>query len=122
MKVVPTGVSQDGTRHYEVTGLLGAPKEIPGIQQRDSASWSMAGRGPDLIHPRPPREGEAITVITNGGSIRIRVSKVRDDGAMIGGVEILNTPSGMARDIHGIRYRDSVIVRGMPFVNIVHTD
>src|SRR5712691_64568 len=29
MKVQPTGVSRDGTRHYEVSGIPGAQKEVP---------------------------------------------------------------------------------------------
>jgi len=122
LKLRATGVSADGARHYEITGLPGASKEIPGINRREGHRWGMTSRGPRLVDPRPPEVGEAITVTTDAGSIRIRVGNVRDDGAMIGTVEILNTPSGTARDIHGITYKDSVIVRGMDFVTLVYTD
>ena len=122
LKLRPTGVSPDGTRHYEIGGIPGAPKEIPGIEKREARDWGMTARGPNLIPPRPPQVGEAITVTTDRGGIRIRVAQVRDDGAMIGTVEILNTPSGTALDIYGIQHRNSVIVRGMDFVTLVHTD
>ena len=122
MKVIPTGVSPNGTRHYEVSGLPGAPKEIPAIKKRASSSWSMTRSGKSMIPPRPPKTGEAITVDAEIGSIRVRVTKVRDDKAMIGTVEILNTPSGTALNIHGIRHKDLVIVRSMDFVTLVHTD
>jgi len=122
LKLKPTGVSANGKRHYEIGGLPGAPKEIPSIRKRQLPVPMMSGYGPDLIAPRPPVVGEAITVTTDAGSIRIRVGKVRDDGAMIGTVEILNTPRGTAMDIQGIKHGDPVIVRGMDFVTLVHTD
>jgi hypothetical protein len=120
MKIKPTGVSADGTRHYEISGIPGAPKEIPGIRKRPTPQWSMSGCGKPFIPPRPPKVGEAITVDTDAGRIRMRVTKVRDDKAMIGAVEILDTPSGTALDIHGVRHKDSVVVRDMDFVQIVH--
>ena len=58
---------------------------------------------------------------TDAGSIRLKVKTIRADGAMIGVVEILNTNSGKKLDINGIRHGDSVIVRGMDFVTLVHT-
>jgi hypothetical protein len=121
MQIKPIGVS-DGKSHFEITDIPGGPKDIPGIERRETRDWGMTARGPNLIPPRPPQVGEAITVTTEQGSIRIRVAQVRDDGAMIGAVEILNTPSGTTRDIYGIQHRDSVIVRGMDFVTLVHTD
>src|SRR6267378_1993320 len=121
MKIRPAGVSNDGTRNYELTGWPGAPKDIPGIKKRTGV-LTMTGSGAPLIHQRPPRLGEAVTVETDAGGIRLRVKKIRDDSAMIGTVEILNTPSGTALDINGIRHQDSVIVRAMDFVQVVHTD
>ena len=100
---------------------MGARKDIPGIKKRTGV-LTMAGSGKRFIAPRPPKPGEAITIETDAGGIGIRVTKVKDDGAMIGTVEILRTPSGTALDIHGIQHKDSVIVRGMDFVQIVDTD
>ena len=82
----------------------------------------MTRSGKSMIPPRPPKAGEAITVDTDTGSMRVRVTKVRDDKTMIGTVEILITPGGTALDIHGIRHKDSVIVRSMDFVTLVNTD
>jgi len=95
--------------------------DIPGIKKRTGV-LTMTGSGKRFIAPRPAKPGEAITVETDAGGISIRVTKVKDDGAMIGTVEILHTPSGTALDIHGILHKDSVIVRGMDFVQIVDTD
>ena len=122
MKIEATGVSPDGTRNYKITGIPGAPKEIPGIKKNTPPNWGMARSGKTSIPQRPPKAGEAITVNTDAGSIRVRVTNVQADGLMIGAVEILNTPSGTALDIHGIRHKDSVIVHGMDFVALVHAD
>jgi hypothetical protein len=121
LKVVPTRVSSDGTRRYEVSGLPGAPKEIPGIISNTPHHWGMTGSGSPTITNRKPRVGEGISVNTDAGSIRLKVKTIRADGAMIGVVEILNTNSGKKLDINGIRHGDSVIVRGMDFVTLVHT-
>jgi len=122
LKVVPPGIAPDGERHYEVSGLPGAPKEIPGIMSNTPHSWEMTGSGSHLIPLRKPKVGEGITVNTDAGSIRLRVKTIREDGAMIGTVETLNTDRGTALVINGIRHKDSVIVRAMDFVSIVHTE
>ncbi|HXM83631.1 MAG TPA: hypothetical protein VN929_17095 [Burkholderiales bacterium] len=121
MKLRPTGVTSDGTRHWDISGLPGGPKDILGIKKRVGI-LSMTGSGRPFISPRPAKLGEAVTVETDAGVIRIRIAKVRDDGWMMGTVELFNTPSGTALDIHGIRHKDSVLVPGMDFVQIVHTD
>lgn len=59
---------------------------------------------------------------TDAGSIRARLTNIHGNGDMIGTVETLNPPSGTDLEIHGIRHNDSVIVHGMDFVNLVHTD
>ena len=109
------------SRHHKITGLPSAPKEIPGLLKRDARSLVMLGGGKALHLHRAPTVGEAITVYTDLGSIRVRVEKVSEpDGAMIGTVEILNTPGGADLDSYGIKYGDSVIVHSMDFVHIVH--
>jgi len=121
-KLIPTDVGTNGTRYYEVSGLPGAPKEIPGIIRNVSRDWSVVGSDTKRIPQRPPKVGEAITVRTNAGSIRVRINKIRVDGAIMGVVDILNPIRERDTVINGIGNSDSVIVRGMDYVILVHTE
>ena len=121
-RIVPKVVSLKGVQQSGAPGLLGVPKEIPGIIRYNPPNWGMAGKGTKPFPRRLPRQGEAITVNTDAGSIRVRIPKIQPARAMIGSVEILNSPSPNGVEINGIRHKDTVIVRGMNFVSLVHTD
>ena len=82
----------------------------------------MVGSDTKRIPQRPPKVGEAITVRTNAGSIRVRINKIRVDGAIMGVVDILNPIRERDTVINGIGNSDSVIVRGMDYVILVHTE
>ncbi|WP_449413182.1 hypothetical protein [Pandoraea soli] len=120
MKIIPTGVSDDGTRHYEISSIPGAPKEIPCLEPRTHSNPSRSASGPQLADTGPVKPGYSISVKTDAGGISIRVTLVRPDGAMIGKVEKLNTPEPLL-EMHGIRHGDSVIVRSMDFVHHIDT-
>jgi hypothetical protein len=121
-RIVPKVVSLKGVQQSGAPGLLGVPKEIPGIIRYNPPNWGMAGSGTKRFPRRLPKQGEAITVNTDVGSIRVRIAKIQASRAMIGSVEILNSSSPNGVEINGIRHKDTVIVRGMDFVTLVHTD
>ena len=121
MKVIPTGVTPDGNRNYEISGLPGGPKEIPHLERRTHGEPSRSASGPQLADTGPVKSGYSISVKTDKGGISIRVDKVGRDGAMIGTVRTLDTPRPV-QEIHGIRHGDRVIVRSTDFVHHIGTN
>jgi hypothetical protein len=104
-----TGAS-NGVHHAEITGLPGAPKEL-NLKKRAAPHPFHARKGSQMSTFRDAVPGDAIWVMTmDEARLRIRVSTVRPDGAMVGTVEIVETAKPL-QPTEGVQHRDSVIVR-----------
>lgn len=117
--IVATGVAEDGSRRYRLTGLPGLPKDIPGLIKREARDWSTAGSGPALA-PRDVAAGYAVRLKTDLGAITIRLLRGPDPVELIGTVESFDTERPV-REIYGIGYGDLVVIPSTDYLHLVET-
>lgn len=79
----------------------------------------MARSGKTSQPPRPPRRSEHASVNTTAGRIQIRVDEVTADGRFIGPVTHLWPSIPNAMDVHGIVWKDVLVIPGLEYIEVV---